>query len=195
MAQDRREKRMEDRVLTIPNLLSAFRLCLIPLIVWLYCVKGDYSLTAAVLLVSGATDIIDGIIARRFQMISNLGKVLDPVADKLTQGAMLMCLITRFHWMALPLGIMVVKEAFMGLSGIAVVKKTGQVFGADWHGKVATVLLYAMMLLHVLWYDIPPVVSAVTIGLCTGMVGLSLVLYALKNLGALAEAKRAGKSE
>lgn len=190
MDQDRKEKRMEDRVLTIPNLLSVFRLCLIPVIVWLYCVRADYPLTASVLLASGATDIVDGVIARRFGMISNLGKVLDPVADKLTQGAMLMCLITRFHWMALPLGAMVVKEAFMGLSGIAVVKKTGQVFGADWHGKVATVLLYAMMLLHVLWYDITPLVSAVTIGICTGMIGLSLVLYAVKNFRALDEAKR-----
>lgn len=194
MDQDRKEKRMEDRVLTIPNLLSVFRLCLIPIIVWLYCVRRDYPLTASVLLVSGATDIVDGIIARQFGMISNLGKVLDPVADKLTQGAMLMCLITRFHWMALPLGTMVVKEAFMGLSGIAVVKKTGQVFGADWHGKVATVLLYAMMLLHVLWYDITPLVSAVTIGLCTGMIGLSLVLYAAKNFKALREEKGTGEA-
>ena len=91
------KKPSEKRILTIPNILSFFRLCLIPLFVWLYCVKKDYMWTAIVLLLSGATDMADGYIARRFQMVSALGKVLDPIADKLTQGAMLLCLFTRFQ--------------------------------------------------------------------------------------------------
>ena len=90
---------MEDnrkQLLTIPNLLSAFRILLVPVIVWLYCGRGDYPLTACVLVLSGVTDIVDGFIARRFRMVSDLGKVLDPVADKLTQAAALGCLLTRF---------------------------------------------------------------------------------------------------
>ena len=66
------------QILTIPNLLSMFRILLIPLIVWLYCGRQDYPLAAWVLLLSGATDIADGFIARRFHMVSDLGKVLDP---------------------------------------------------------------------------------------------------------------------
>ena len=86
----------ENRVLTIPNLLSFFRLCLIPVIIWLYCVREDSLGTAAVLALSGLTDVVDGRIARRFHMVSSFGKALDPVADKLTQIAMLFCLVSRF---------------------------------------------------------------------------------------------------
>ena len=82
----------QNNIFTIPNLLSAFRLLLVPVIAWLYCGQGDYPLTAGVLLLSGATDIADGFIARRFRMVSDLGKVLDRVADKLTQAVALGCL-------------------------------------------------------------------------------------------------------
>lgn len=85
------------QILTIPNLLSVFRILLIPLIVWLYCGKQDYLLAAWVLLLSGVTDIADGFIARHFHMVSDLGKVLDPIADKLTQTVALVCLLTRFR--------------------------------------------------------------------------------------------------
>ena len=81
------EKQNENRILTIPNLLSAFRICLIPCIVWAYLVKERNDWAVGLLIVSGLTDMCDGFIARKFQMISNLGKILDPVADKLTQGS------------------------------------------------------------------------------------------------------------
>ena len=85
----------QSRILTIPNLLSFFRLCLIPVFMWLYCVEKNYLWTGIILILSGLTDTVDGIIARKFNMISDLGKVLDPIADKLTQAAMLFCLLTR----------------------------------------------------------------------------------------------------
>lgn len=185
MDRKRENKSIKGQIWTIPNLLSLFRLCLIPLIAWLYCARGNYPLTVLMLLISGVSDIADGIIARRFHMTSDLGKVLDPVADKLTQGVVMLCLLTRFRWMAVPLVVMVIKEAFIGLSGLAVVRETGVVFGAEWHGKVATVLLYLMMSLHIVWYDIPPLVSDLTIGLCTAMVLLSMILYGLRNIRAL----------
>ncbi len=94
------------QILTIPNLLSVFRILLIPLIVWLYCGKQDYLLAAWVLLLSGVTDIADGFIARRFRMVSDLGKVLDPIADKLTQTAALVCLLTRFRAVWWLLGVL-----------------------------------------------------------------------------------------
>ena len=77
-----------NRIITVPNLLSFFRLCLIPVIIWSYCVKKNPLLAGEILLLSGLTDLADGYIARRFHRISNLGKILDPVADKLTQAAM-----------------------------------------------------------------------------------------------------------
>lgn len=166
---------------TIPNMLSCFRICLIPLFVWLYSVKGRYSATAAILVLSGLTDLVDGFIARHFHMVSDLGKILDPVADKLTQAAMLLCLFTKFPLMLLPFLLMAVKEITAAIMGIKVIRKTGAVHGANWHGKVNTCLLYAMMLLHVLWFDIPAVISTALIMICVGMMLISFVLYGMKN--------------
>lgn len=177
----------QSRIFTIPNLLSFFRLCLIPVFMWLYCVEKNYLWTGIILILSGLTDTVDGIIARKFNMISDLGKVLDPIADKLTQAAMLFCLLTRFPLMIAPLALMVVKEFFMGVTGLLVIQKTGKVFGADWHGKVNTWLLYAMMILHVFWYDIPDIVSKVLIGVCVVMMLISLLLYGRNNMKALRE--------
>ena len=95
------EEKYKHKIITIPNVLSFFRLLLIPVIVWLYIVKKYPIWTMAVLALSGITDIVDGIIARKCNMISDFGKAFDPVADKLTQIAMLFCLVSRFRWMLL----------------------------------------------------------------------------------------------
>lgn len=179
----------DSRILTVPNLLSFFRLCLIPVFMWLYCVERNYVWTGIMLILSGVTDTVDGFVARHFNMTSDLGKILDPIADKLTQAAMLFCLLTRFPLMIAPLGLMVFKEFFMGVSGYLVIRRTGRVFGADWHGKVNTWLLYAMMILHVFWYNIPKSVSGVMIALCVVMMLISLVLYGRHNMNALRDAE------
>ncbi|MDO5390860.1 MAG: CDP-alcohol phosphatidyltransferase family protein [Eubacteriales bacterium] len=180
-----REGNTQNKIFTIPNILSFFRLCLIPFLIWLYCVEHNSMWTAYILLLSGATDIIDGFIARRFHMVSDLGKVLDPIADKLTQATMLFCLLTRFPLMIAPIVLMLFKELCMGISGFQVIRKVGIVPGADWHGKVATCLLYGMMLLHVVWHDIPPMISNICIVICMAMMIISLVLYGQRNWNAL----------
>lgn len=179
------EERYKNKIITIPNILSLFRLLLIPVIVWLYVFRQDYLRTTAILALSGITDIVDGIIARKFRMISDFGKAFDPVADKLTQIATLFCLVTRFRWMLLPLIILVLKEIFAAVTGLLVIRKTGNVLGAVWHGKAATVSLYSMMLIHLLWFHIPAAVSGVIIGVCTAMVLLSAILYGIRNLNIL----------
>lgn len=97
------ENKYKNKILTIPNILSFLRLCLIPVIVWLYVDKQDYLWALLVLILSGITDIVDGIIARKCNMISDFGKAFDPIADKLTQMATLYCLISRFSYMLIPL--------------------------------------------------------------------------------------------
>lgn len=181
MNKIKKEER-SDKIFTIPNVLSAIRLCLIPVFVYLYCVREDFMGTAAVLLVSGITDIVDGFIARQFNMTSNLGKALDPVADKLTQIAMLFCLVTRFQLMIFPLVLLVVKEIIGGISGLMVIHRTGEVHGAVWHGKVTTCLLYALMIIHVIWYNIPISVSTVLTAICITMMLVSLLLYGIRNI-------------
>lgn len=170
------------KILTIPNILSFFRLCLIPVIIWLYCGKNDPMGTTIVLILSGATDIADGIIARKFNMVSDLGKVLDPVADKLTQFVMLVCLITHFPHMLIPVVLMVVKELFAAVTGLLTIYRSKVVMGADWHGKATTVALYSLMIIHLVWYRIPQMVSHVLTGICVGIMLMSFILYGIRNI-------------
>ena len=176
------EERYKHKIITIPNILSLFRLLLIPVIMWLYIVKEDPVLTTVILVLSGITDIVDGIIARKCHMVSDFGKAFDPVADKLTQIAMLFCLVSRFKWMLLPLCVMVIKEVTAGILGLLVIRKTGNVCGAVWHGKATTVSLYSMMIIHLIWYNIPGVISGILIGACTALALLSAFMYSRENV-------------
>ena len=175
------EQNTRKQLFTIPNLLSLLRLCMIPLIIWLYCTQKNYALTAVVLVLSGVTDTIDGFIARRFNMVTDLGKALDPIADKLTQASVMFCLLTRFQMMLVPLLLLIFKEVCNGIMSLFVIKKTGKVCGADWHGKVCTWLLYAMMFLHIVWFDIPREWSTVLISICVIMMTVSFGLYMIRN--------------
>lgn len=184
------KKLFEGKILTIPNLLSVLRLALIPWFVWLYLAKQNTVGTVLVLLLSGLTDVVDGFIARRFEMVSNLGKALDPLADKLTQAAMLICLTSRYPLMLLPFGMMVVKEIFCIASGLAAINRTGEVEGSDWHGKAATVLLYVTLIVHLLYAEIPQRLSlALAIG-CVGIILLSGVLYGIQNFKRIAAVRK-----
>lgn len=175
----------QKKIVTIPNILSLFRICLIPVMIWLYCAKGNTVWTTILLVISGMTDVIDGYIARRFDMVSDFGKAFDPIADKLTQAAMLCCLIIRFPWMLLPFLVLVVKEIFTGVTALMAIHKTKYVPMAVWHGKVSTMVLYVMMLVHLVWYQIPSVCSYVLVGVCTAMMLVSAALYGKYNVSLL----------
>lgn len=179
------ENRYQNKIVTIPNILSFFRLCLIPVIVWLYIGMQDYFWTLIILVLSGATDVIDGIIARKCNMISDFGKAFDPIADKLTQAAMLACLVVRFNYMLIPLGLLVVKEVFTGITALISIKKTDTVKGADWHGKLTTVALYLMMGIHLLWFNIPLKISLIMVGVCIGIMMMSFIMYLVRNIKAI----------
>ena len=112
------------KIFTIPNLLSMVRILLLPVFVWLYSVKKEYMAAFVVLLLSGVTDLLDGFIARRFHMISVLGKMLDPIADKLTQAAVLLSLGSRFPLLFVLAALFVLKEAVTGVMFL-VVKNAG----------------------------------------------------------------------
>ena len=161
------------KILTIPNLLSLLRLIMIPQLMWLYLRKQDYVQTVILLALSGATDVLDGIIARKFNMISDFGKAFDPVADKLTQMAMLYCVGTTFPEIRFLLILLVVKEVLSGIMSLVSIKKTGQVQGAEWHGKVVTVLLYTLIADRI----VPGLLSHALLIVCAGMMLLSMALY------------------
>lgn len=161
------------KILTIPNLLSLLRLIMIPQLMWLYLRKQDYVQTVILLALSGATDILDGIIARKFNMISDFGKAFDPVADKLTQMAMLYCVGTTFPEIRFLLILLVVKEVLSGIMSLISIRKTGQVQGAEWHGKAVTVLLYTLIADRI----VPGLLSHGLLIVCAGMMLLSMALY------------------
>lgn len=187
---DKTEGSMEapsKKIFTIPNLLSLVRILLLPVFIWLYSVRKDYRAAFVVLLISGITDLLDGFIARRFHMISVLGKMLDPIADKLTQAAVLLSLGSRFPLLFVLAGLFVLKEAVTGVMFLTVMRKTQEVRGADWHGKLTTFLLDFTMLLHILWFEIPLWVSHLFTGLCALVMVLSFLLYFRENLATMRE--------
>lgn len=164
------------QILTVPNLLSLVRLCLIPLFSTLY-LNGNTFMAACILILSGLTDALDGWYARKFNAISNLGKVLDPVADKLTQGVMLLLLVAKHPLLLLPLILLLVKEITGSTLGYLVIRKTTMVPQAVWHGKVATLLLDLLLVIHVFWQGIPSGVSNTMLIICSAMMLLSMILY------------------
>lgn len=180
--QNTNKTKYQNKIITIPNMLSLLRIFLIPLIIWLYCDRKDYVMTCAVLTFSGITDIVDGIIARKCNMISDFGKVFDPIADKLTQLTVLACLVIRYKFMLLPIVLLVLKEASDLLTGFLTFRKIGSVLGAEWHGKATTILLYLMMFTHIVWVDIPMIVSSISVLVCIFMIILSAVLYGIRNI-------------
>ncbi len=190
-----RDKLTRDQILTIPNILSFFRLALIPVIVWLYVFKDSREWTTFIILLSGLTDIVDGFIARKFNMTSDFGKAIDPLADKLTQLAVLFCLLTDYRLIALPIIVMVVKEVSAFVLRLILYKKTERVDSAAWHGKVNTVLLHAIIILHVIWVSIPIEISNICILACTGMMIFSCVLYSIAGARALVATKKAPRSK
>lgn len=175
----------ENRIITIPNFLSVCRIIMIPVFIWIYCCRKEYLLAFWVLCLSGVTDLVDGFIARTFHMVSNLGKALDPIADKLTQGAVLLCLGIRFPQMFFLAGLLAAKEITTGLMSLSAIHKTKEVKSADWHGKVTTCLLYFTMLLHILWGGIPQTASVLLTVLCVIMMAVSFVMYFRRNVNLL----------
>ena len=178
-------KKMRDELFTIPNLLSILRLLLIPILVYLYCFKHDNIATCCLLAFSLLTDIVDGFIARHFNMITDFGKFLDPLADKSTQLVIMICLITKFKAMAIPFTVLLVKEITAFLMRFKVYKETEVVDGAKWHGKASTGIILATVGLHLLWDSIPSEVSFGVICFTTAFMTYSAVMYALECVNVL----------
>lgn len=157
-------KNWKKEILTIPNLLSLFRLVLIPVYVAIYLnadSNADYFLSAAILAVSCLTDLIDGKIARHFNMISTLGKILDPLADKATQFTLILCLATEYPVLWYLVGLFVIKEGFQLIAGGIRFKKGIMLKGALLSGKICTTILFLSLILMVLLHDLSPDVVTV----------------------------------
>ena len=173
------ENRYQTRIITIPNVLTLIRLLLIPLFIWLYCACKEHIWSAVVVVTSGLTDVLDGFIARKCRMESNLGRVLDPVADKLAQAAMCFAMIYRYPIMLWVLIFFAVKELIMAALGWFYMRRTGVVNSARWYGKASSIVQYATMLALILNPTISEYSAHVLISLCMLTHAISLLLYVI----------------
>lgn len=151
-------KDWKKEILTIPNLLSLFRLFLIPVYITIYINANDsvdYYLAGAILALSCLTDMIDGKIARRFNMISNVGKILDPLADKATQFSIILCLLSKHKILWILFSLFIVKESFQLIAGSMNLRKGKMLKGALISGKVCTTILFVSLIIMILMPRLP----------------------------------------
>ena len=154
MRGDVRRRLTPGQIFTIPNLLSFLRILLVPFIVWFYVVEKNVFSALLLIILSTTTDILDGYIARKFNMVTDFGKMLDPVSDKLTQAAILICLMDRFPLMLSLVIIMAFKEGISLVLRWRLFSECDSVYSAAWHGKANTVWLYIVMCIHLVFVNI-----------------------------------------
>ena len=156
----------------VPNVLSLVRILLVPVFLVLY-LSGRQDWAFLTLLVSGVTDLLDGFIARRFNMITDCGKLLDPISDKLTQVAVVVAMATRYVQILPLAALCLLKEACQAVGGVILLKKGCSVHGSKWFGKASTVVFYVCMLVLVLWGDVLPSAAGWAL---IGVAGLCMLL-------------------
>lgn len=177
------KKEPQNKLFTIPNILSAFRILLIPVFFYLYLVEKHYLAAIIIIVISGFTDVIDGYIARKFNQISKVGKVLDPTADKLTQAAIAIALSFKYNYIIIVFIVLAVKEAIMLVLGIILYKHTKLINGSNWHGKLAAVVVYGTLLMHLIWSatnkPIAEAVSYASLIITIGFMIFTLIMYSI----------------
>ena len=173
-------------ICTIPNLLSLFRIALIPVYMNLYLhaeEDSDYLLAGSILALSCLTDLADGKIAREFHMVSQIGKILDPLADKLTQFFLILSLAERYSFLHPMLALFVVKELFQ-LATMLLFARQGKVLsGALYAGKLCTAMLFISLTALVLFPRLNVFFVFILISLDTALLFYSFYNYFLAYFG------------
>ena len=179
----------------IPNYISVFRLLLVPLFAVVYF-KVDNServfanvpkssfWAAVIYTVAGISDIVDGYLARKNNWITNSGKILDPLADKLMQAAVIICIMIKcisnknmvFIWIAV---LFFVKEILMVVGASVILRKKKAVVASSWYGKMSTSVFYAVTIIYMLFRPDRKVTLLLTLILASAMI-FALVMYYLK---------------
>ncbi|MBE7050847.1 MAG: CDP-alcohol phosphatidyltransferase family protein [Ruminococcaceae bacterium] len=175
---------IKNEIFTVPNILVYIRIILIPIFVWLYLrakTNEEYYVAFYVMVAGFVTDFLDGKIARHFNCVTDLGKTIDPIADKLYQFAVALCLMVKYPLMLSVAAILFVKEISMGVMGLVLINKGGQVFGARWYGKVCTFFIDSVMafllLLPILDFEIKHIYIHLLIYACDVILVFASVMY------------------
>lgn len=137
-----------NKIFTIPNIISFFRILLIPAFAITYFIEAEdqcFLWSIIILVVSGISDVLDGFIARTFNMVSDLGKVLDPIADKLTQVVIILCLAIRRPSLFIMFGVLFVKELLTLIAATKILTSGNKPMSAKWFGKLSSVMIFLTM--------------------------------------------------
>ena len=173
------EPKLRNQNLTVPNALSMLRILIVPFFAVAF-LTGHLITAAVLLLISGLSDMLDGFIARKFNQITELGKMLDPLADKLTQGMVAICLAIKFSVIRPVLIIFIVKELGMLCCASVLLHRKKRPGAAQWYGKVATAMFYVSVGVIVLmdgFFKLSgPVFDGVSLGLL--VVTAVMMIYA-----------------
>jgi len=167
-------------ICTIPNMLSLFRLVLIPVYIYIYLNATEtkhYWIAGGILAISCLTDLIDGKIARKFNMISNVGKVLDPIADKMTQFSLILCLSRVYPALNGLLAIFVIKESFQLIAMLLNFRKGQALDGALLSGKISTTVLFVCLIILVLFPNMNSMLMWIITGICTVFLLIAFIDY------------------
>lgn len=185
---------------TIPNMLSLFRLLLIPVYVVIYLnaqAAIDYYIAGGILAVSCLTDMIDGQIARHFNMISTIGKILDPLADKITQFTLIVCLAITYPVLIPLMVLFFIKEVFQLVAGFLTLRKGKMLTGALISGKISTAVLFVSLIVLVMFPQIPTEAVNVIMAVDTLLLMIAFLHYAITYFtnGAMIQALEPKKNE
>ncbi len=167
-------------LLALPNILCYIRLLLIPLFMVLYIkaeTKEEYYSAGFVVLIASLTDFLDGFIARKLNMITDFGKLLDPMADKLMQTALILVLILEIDYMYILALIFIKKEIIMTITAYVFMRKGKKLDGSKWFGKVSTTVFYVTMLILIVLPSLNDYTTYLLMITCGAFLTLSFVLY------------------
>ena len=171
-------------IFTIPNIIGYVRILLIPVFMYIYITAQtaqDYYISAAIVLLSTFSDLFDGLIARKFDQVTELGKFIDPLADKLSHAGMLVCLLFHYQYYRpiwLFFGVFAVKECFMLIMGGIMLRHNGRKLdGAKWFGKVCTAVMFISMFALFLMPTLDVSVLNIIIYSCICVMLITLILY------------------
>lgn len=177
---NKKESDVSNKIITIPNVMSICRIVLI--LPFIICFLNEKYIESAVLIItSGLTDCFDGFIARRLNQVSSLGKILDPIADKLTLIAVGICLCVYMPILTPVVVILMVKDLLMLLGGIALIKCNVTPSPAKWYGKLGTIMFYfsvcLIVILKAFFQYENDVLSFVLLSVTAALMIFALVMY------------------
>ncbi len=198
--------------MNIPNIITMCRFVMIPFFFWSYT-ANNFLVAAIIFFAAGLSDMLDGHIARKFNLTTELGKIIDPLADKLMQMCAVVMLALEFHELIWLLVLLCAKEVAMIIGGFKLIKDKKEIMPSKWYGKLNTAIIFIFLSL-LIWlgfgkeghvdYDmggIPEIICYAVFSVVAFLIVYSFIRYYIEGYkgaykrASLKAEKQAGKAE